>query len=515
MNNNGVVAAGHQETAQAASIILNEGGNAFDAVVAAHFAACVAEPALASLGGGGFLLAHSPKREDRVYDFFVHTPAKRKHADDIEFFPVSVDFGATQQEFHVGIGAVATPGVVRGLCAIQRDLGRMPLRRLIEPALQLARDGVRVNRFQAYLFDLLRAIYTFRSDTRRLFQTSTQGQGLIEEGECFVNPDFADCLECLAIEGEDLFYRGEIARAISDLCAASGGYLNRSDLENYAVIKRRPLSLSYRNARLLTNPPPSSGGLLIAFALKLLEDVELKRLGFGSAPYLQLLARVIGFTEKARLDIGLSESASTPVQRLLDEEYLHAYRREIFGRPSCSRGTTQISVADRFGNLASLTTSNGEGSGYLIPGTGIVLNNMLGEEDLNPRGFHCWEKDTRMTSMMAPSLLFLEHRRIALGSGGSNRLRSAILQFLLNLIDFRMSLEQAVNSPRIHYESGRLNVEHGFDPGEIRKLGDAFPDSKVWDSLNLFFGGLHAVAVEAGGFDGAGDPRRDGISVVV
>ncbi len=515
MKYKGAVAAGHEQTVKAAAIILDEGGNAFDAAVAAHFAACVAEPVLASLGGGGFLTAYSAPSDATVYDFFVQTPGFRKPADEIEFFPVCVDFGTARQEFQVGMGSVATPGVVRGLFAIHRDLCRMPMRRLIEPAVELAKQGVRVNALQAYIFDLVQAIYSFRAQTRALFHPPSEPDRMLKEGDLFRIPDFADCLECLAAEGEDLFYRGEIARRISDMCAQSGGSLSRQDLDTYRIEKRKPLSLTYRGYRLLTNPPPSSGGLLIGFALNLLEEFAPARHGFGSADYLHLLANILGLTEKARLDIELDESKACPTKTLLDPDYIRLYRQQIQPRPFCSRGTTQISVADGAGNLASLSTSNGEGCGYLVPGTGISLNNMLGEEDLNPRGFNLWPENTRMTSMMAPSLLFFDRRRVALGSGGSNRLRTAILQVLVNLIDFGMPLDEAVVSPRIHYEAGRLSVERGFNEREVETLLREFPDHKLWDSLNLFFGGLHAVSSESGQFAGTGDPRRGGTSVVV
>lgn len=516
MKYKGAVAAGHEETVNAAARILEEGGNAFDAVVAAHWVACVAEPILASLGGGSFLTAYSTQSPPLVYDFFIQTPKIRKSVAEIEFFPTSVDFGTTQQEFHIGMGAVGTPGVVRGIFSIHRDLCTMPMRHLIEPAVELAQNGVRINAFQAYIFDLVQPIYSFRADTRAIFQNSEIKEQMPKEGELFRLPEFADCLDSLALEGEDLFYRGEIGQRLTELCAQSGGYLNRQDLEDYQTVKRKPLSLSYHGCQILTNPPPSSGGLLIAFALNLLQQFDPAQYGFGSARYLHLLADILGLTEKARLDIGLRESDTCPTQTMLDPDYIRLYQQQILSQPASSRGTTQISVADSQGNLASLTTSNGEGCGYIVPGTGILLNNMLGEEDLNPKGFNLWPKDTRMTSMMAPTLLFFPDRRqIALGSGGSNRLRSAILQVLLNLIDFKMSLKDAVGKPRIHYEAGRLSAEHGFNEREVQTLLRSYPDHKIWDSLNLFFGGAHTVSIEDGRFDGIGDPRRGGLSIVV
>jgi gamma-glutamyltranspeptidase/glutathione hydrolase len=203
--------------------------------------------------------------------------------------------------------------------------------------------------------------------------------------------------------------------------------------------------------------------------------------------------------------------------RLLGAPLLGECRRLLDRYPVSRRGTTQISVVDALGNLASMTLSNGEGSGYVIPGTGIMFNNMLGEEDLNPRGFQRWPENRRISSMMAPSLLFTsEGRAVATGSGGSNRIRSAILQVLCNLVDFGMTLNQAVTAPRIHFESGLLNLEPEREPSVLRALAREFPHQKYWTARNLFFGGAHSVMRDpSSGLSGIGDPRRGGVCLEV
>ena len=178
-----------------------------------------------------------------------------------------------------------------------------------------------------------------------------------------------------------------------------------------------------------------------------------------------------------------------------------------------SRGTTHISVADRNGNIASLTASNGEGCAYVLPGTGMMLNNMLGEEDLNPGGFHRWKEGRRLASMMSPAIAEIpDGTRFALGSGGSNRIRSAITQVLVNLVDFGMAPEEAVAAARIHLEGDMLSVEPGYPADSLDAMQSAAPDSHLWPDHNLFFGGVHTVSIKHGGiFDGAGDPRRGGV----
>ncbi len=510
-----MVAGGHPATVQAGAEILERGGNAYDAILAAHFAACVAEPVLTSLGGGGFLLAHTAAGADVLYDFFVETPMRCRNLHDVDFRPIHADFGTVQQEFHIGRGAIATPGIVKGLFEVHRDLASLSMPALVAPAVRLAREGITLNALQAYIFDVVRPIYLATPEARRTYG-STTGDRLPAAGERLCQPAVAETLERLAEEGDELFYRGAIAERIVALCA-QGGHLTGEDLEGYQVHKRTPLQLRYRGAQVLTNPPPSSGGTLIGFALGLLEATEVAALGFGSAAHLELLATVMALTGAARLEHAVgTESAAAGLLRLLEPEALARYREQVRGRRSARRGTTHVSVMDGIGNIASLSVSNGEGCGDLVPGTGIMLNNMLGEEDLNPQGFHRWALRERLTSMMAPSIVLCpDGTAVAIGSGGSNRLRTAILQVLVNLIDFGLPLAEAVDAPRLHVESEQLNVEGGFEPTALCSLLALYPRHRVWEGRNLFFGGTHTVERSAAGFSGAGDPRRGGVAQVV
>ncbi len=514
-NNPGVIAAGHPATAQAAEAVLHEGGNAFDAIVAAHFAACVAEPVLCSLAGGGFMLAYANDASPRIYDFFAQTPRQCRDPAELDFYPIQADFGTAQQEFHIGLGAMATPGCVRGLFEIHRDLCSMPMTRLVEPAIQLAKEGIRLNDFQAYIFSIIEPIYLATPASREIFADPDDPSRIMGAGKLLQQHDQADFLDVLAQEGEDLFYRGEVATAISQLNRKGGGHLTQADLDNYAVIKRDPLAIPYRDAQVFINPPPSSGGVLIAFALDLLAQVNMADYPFGSSRYLQLLASIMELTNHARLSTLASETVHPDATQLLNPEFLHQYRDQVIGRARSFRGTTHVSVIDRSGNIGSMTVSNGEGCGSIIPHTGVMLNNMLGEEDINPNGFHRWPLDQRMTSMMAPAIvLFKDGRRIAIGSGGSNRIRSAILQVLLNLIDHRMSLQQAVHAPRIHLETDLLSVEGGFNPDDLIEVSTTYPKHTIWPDLNLFFGGAHTVMRDNHTYTASGDPRRGGVAIV-
>ena len=504
-----VVAAGHAVTVEAAEDVLRAGGNAYDAVIAALATSFVAESVLSSPGGGGFLLAAPTGERPRVYDFFVQTPRERRPPEDIEFYPVMADFGATRQEFHIGRGTAATPGMMRGIEAIHADLATVPLPELVAPACRLAVDGIVVSEYQAYLSSVVEAIIGASEACRSIFAGADAPEALAQAGDRSSNPMLADALEAIAIEGADLFYRGEIAASLAADMAA-GGHLGMADLADYRVEMREPLSIEYHGARILTNPPPSSGGALVGFGLDLLRGNEFGADGFGSAAHISRLAAVMEATAAARIEHSIGALAS------LDPASVERWRDRVAWRMRAFRGTTQVSVIDSAGNIASATVSNGAGSGYVIPGTGIVMNNMLGEDDLNPDGFHRWTSGERMTSMMAPTAVaWRDGRRVATGSGGSNRIRTALLQVLVNLVDFRMNVEEAVVAPRIHVEEAFLSIEGGLDAERIAPVLEAWPDHQVWDGQNMFFGGAHTVASRGRDVAGAGDPRRGGACTVI
>jgi gamma-glutamyltranspeptidase/glutathione hydrolase len=504
----GAVAAGHPATAQAACELLEAGGNAFDAALAALCAACVAEPVLASLGGGGFLLAKPATSDASLYDFFTQTPGRRGADGSLDFFPITADFGPAQQEFHIGRASIAVPGAVAGLFAVHRDLCSLPMSDIVAPAIELARRGVMVEQFQSYLLGVVRPIFDFGPDSRAIYRSRTRPDRLLQPGEILHNPELGDLLAALAQEGEDLFYRTVVAESIVALCR-DGGNLTATDLAGYRVVRRPPLTQTRGDVGIATNPPPSSGGILIAFALALWEQYcDRRETGLAD------LVAVMKATEKARIDSGLATDPDNDrVLRLLDPNLIADYAASQLGRAHAARGTTHISVIDGAGNAAGLTVSNGEGCGHLIPGTGTMLNNMLGEEDINPTGFHQWRPDTRMSSMMAPSLLqFADGRTVVLGSGGSNRIRTAVFQVMRHLVEGRLSLAEAVAAPRLHFEAGHLDVEPGFGADEIGNIVAGIPDHRLWDESNMFFGGVHAVEhdVRQSRFGAVGDPRRAG-----
>ncbi|MBV2094724.1 MAG: gamma-glutamyltransferase [Candidatus Thiodiazotropha sp. (ex Codakia orbicularis)] len=507
----GIVAAGHYETVKAGCEVLREGGNAFDAVVASMLAACVAEPVLASPGGGGFLTAKPVRSDPLVYDFFAQTPKRKLHGGETGFYPIEADFGTASQIFHIGMGSIATPGFIKGLYCIHRNHCRMPLQTLFQPAIELAREGVEINPFQHLITTIIAPILRATPEAFEINASPQHPESLIGEGERHRQPALSAFLDTLQHEGERLFYQGEAGRRLVDDCRDRGGHLQRDDLLDYRVEIRSPLQYRYRNAQLFTNPLPSLGGTLIAFSLGLLADHGVVRPQPGGEDHLRRLARIMRLTQLVRNEHQLS------MGRILNPEVGRHFSERLRKGGISTRGTTQISIADADGNLASMTLSNGEGSGYVIADTGIMMNNMLGEEDLNPTGFHQWPLNRRLASMMAPTLILTdEGSSIVLGSGGSNRIRSAILQVIVNHLDYGMPLEQAVSFPRIHFENELLSLEPGIDRPIARALEDEFPKQQHWQGKNLFFGGTHCVMLDRKSSpSGIGDERRGGVCLSV
>jgi gamma-glutamyltranspeptidase/glutathione hydrolase len=502
----GVVSAGDKLTAEAGAEILRNGGNAFDSAIASILTAHLTEPALTSLGGGGFLLAYEPNYEPVLYDFFVDVPPKRLENPD--FYPIYVDFGDTVQEFHIGAGSIAVPGMVAGIFRVHQEKGKLPLKEIIKPAVNLARKGFYFSKTQASFIKLLEPIFSSTEESKKLY---TKNGELIDENTVFKNEDYANFLEQFAEEGVLFFYEGEIADKIEKLSIENNGLIRKHDLQRYQVIERKPIDFNFKGFEILTNPPPSSGGILIAFSLELLSIC--KFCDFGTKKHLKNLIEALNITADFRKKY-INENLHTEgLEKILfDEQVINSYKMEFQRKLNLWGNTTHISVIDKDGNAASVTTTNGEGSGYIIPKTGIMLNNMLGEEDLNPHGFFKWEPYIRLPSMMAPTIVLKEGKPyLILGSAGSNRIRSAIIQTILNYSLFNMDINSAVNSPRIHFENGNVFIEPGYSKEVVSEIKKHYKVVEFKEK-NLFFGGVQAVT---GSFEGAGDIRRGGYVVYV
>ena len=488
----GVIAAGHSVTAEVGAGVLRDGGNSVDAAVAAMLASFVAEPLLTGLGAGGYMLVSRPGSDPVLLDFIVAAPGRG--ADPAARAPlhgVEVSFGDAVQRFHVGPSSGGVYGTPAGVSTAVERFGSRSLADLAAPAIALARSGVEVTPQQAYLHEILAPIVGSTSEGRATFMPGGRPP---RAGERLALPELGDGLGLLAREGPAPFYTGAIARAVTDWVGARGGTPTSDDLSSYAVIDREPLTLAYRGRTVITNPPPSAGGLLLGYALSLLER--------GSLP-----SGTLGLVEAMRA----AQDERTPgfVAGLAEDDFADAFLATRLG------STTHISVLDGSGMACSVTCTNGEGSGVVVPGTGIHLNNMMGEEDLSPLGFFSHPPGRRLPSMMAPTMVLADGMpELVLGSAGSNRIRSALLQVIAGALDGGLGIGAAVQAPRVHFEDGVVFAEPGIPLQDLEAAGFSIARFRA---PNLFFGGVQAVAREAasGALTGAGDPRRGGAAVVV
>jgi gamma-glutamyltranspeptidase/glutathione hydrolase len=494
----GVVAAGHPLSAEAGAQVLREGGNAVDAAVCAALASFAVESPLTGFGAGGFMMVHDGG-ETTLLDFFVAAPGRDGVERGAELVPVQVHFDVeTVQTFYVGPVSCGVPGTAAGLEQALQRFGTMPLAELVKPGVELARDGAPVNAEQAYILDILEPIHARLAGTRELY--APDGRTL-REGELFRFVELANALERFGAEGAEPFCRGDVASALSAHVIERGGTLGPGDFAGYEVIERKPIRASFRGTEVLTNPPPSSGGILIAYCLALLE-----RLGERSGP--EQLVAAMGAANAARGD-AFAEAlyGDGPEAGLLDPAVLDSTVGDLLG------STTHISALDGNGMCANVTCSNGSGSGVLVPGTGVILNNMLGEEDLNPLGFHSIAPGRRVPSMMAPTVVLRDGEiELGLGSAGSNRIRSAILQTIVRAIEQGMGAGDAVRAPRLHFEDGVVQAEPGIDEEALARIEARGVPVLRRPEINLFFGGTQAVVRERGSgrLSGGGDPRRGG-----
>ncbi|PIE42352.1 MAG: gamma-glutamyltransferase [Gammaproteobacteria bacterium] len=495
----GAVSSGHRLVSEVGLDILKAGGNAFDAVIACGFASTVCEPMLTSLGGGGFLLTREKGGQTRLFDFFsnhsgLHYTQTTGRAIEPKFLPITVNFPSSDQVFQSGLASVATPGCLHGYFYAHQRLGRLPMQDVVRPAIDLARNGVALTPFQAYAHQLLSEVVLSTPESCAIFARhdgqNGNGQGsdgklvVKETGEMIFNRDLADFMEILAIEGSDLFYRGEVARQIADDMLSTTGFVTIDDLSHYQTIERQPLTYQNREGSVYGNPPPSSGSTLAFKQLDILShhqpagmlDADSQRQWLAS---FKAVDKWRNQQEKQQQD----QQQQSP---------------RLF-----SRGTTHVSVIDKEGQCAAMTTSNGEGSGYIVPNTGIMLNNMMGEDDLHPHGFYASEAGTRIASMMSPTIAVSDDGQvIAMGSGGSKRIRTAITQVLWQLLHQKRHLVDAIRQPRMHFDGELLQCEPGYE----KSLAVA----NHWQQQDMYFGGVHAVSSHD---LPVADNRREGFSV--
>lgn len=473
------ISGGHLAVVETASDILKSGGNAVDAAISAYLVACIAEPCMASLAAGLYAI-YCPSNGPAVsLDAFCQTPIRKKSPDEIEFFPVEVDFGDQKELFYAGMGSVAVPAAVAGLFELHKKYGRMPLRELFGPAVLASRNGVPLSDFQYQ--DLILLAQIFQKDPK-LESIFFNAGGIVRPGTLIRLPDLGDYLDFLSRSSEREFYEGEFATKLINLSDDKGGHLQKADLENVKPIWSRAKHTHFRGADIYTPGSGSFGSWLLNYWFESLDAFS--HLGSNES-LIQALQKTAQIKDRAIIDFhGLKEG-----------------------------GTSHFNILDKDGNGISLTFSIGEGSGRVVPETGIHLNNMLGESALLPNGFHSWPENSRMISMMTPVGLFHPKRKtkLLLGSGGAGRIPFMLAQVIQNWIEGDQHLNDIIMHPRCHFDGEHWQLEPGFDRSCIPH-GSSI---NQWNRFSLYFGGVHAIMDHDSALEAMGDPRRDGVGILI
>jgi len=521
----GMVVADDPLAADVGVAVLKSGGNAVDAAVAVGFALAVTHPFAGNLGGGGFMLVRFADGRSTFIDFRERAPerATRNMYLDTQ--------GNPTQDSVDGWRSVGVPGTVRGFELAQSKYGNQKWSELIAPAIELASKGYALSYKSA---ELLRSARNLArdSESKRILQ---KGGSYYDAGEVLVQPELAATLKRIGNSGAREFYEGETAHRLVSEMTAHGGLLTLADLQGYRAVERTPLTGAYRGLTIITAPLPSSGGIGILQMLGMLEGSGYGKAGPGAAATIHYTAEVMRryFADRSQY-LGDSDFVKVPVKGLLDPAYIRERRASINpdqatpsdqinpGKPLGREGTetTHYSVVDAAGNAVAVTytLNNGYGSGVTVPGLGFLLNDEMDDFTAKPNTPNMFglvqgeanaiEPRKRPLSAMTPTIVVRDGKPfMVLGAPGGPRIVTAVLQVLLNVIDFRMNIQDAVDAPRFHHQwkPDKLYLEAGISPDTVALLEDM--GHQVDDSPGLVLARVNAILNDGGWLQGAADTR--------
>jgi gamma-glutamyltranspeptidase / glutathione hydrolase len=515
-----MVASAHPAASAAGLEILRQGGNAVDAAVAVAFALSIAEPNASGIGGGGYLMVKLSDQPDlAMIDYREAAPGR---ATPDYYYAPDVNFGAWTSQ---GPNAVGVPGLVAGAALALERFGTMTLAEVLQPAIRLCREGIEVT-------PLLSGMILDNYDKIDNFPAAAAiylPDGLpLEPGDILRNEDLALTLEKIAAGGPSVFYEGEIAEAMVAELQSLGGVFELDDLKSYQAKVHEPVSGNYRGYQIFSASGSTGGGTHLIQLLNIMEGFDVRGTGFGSASYLHSLAEAMKmiFADKAA-NSGDPDFYALPSRTFTDKTYARQQHERIregearfdYGPPSLiaphGGSTSHLSVVDAQGNLVALTQSINSffGSGVVVPGTGILLNNHLADFDSQPGGPNAIGPGRRPTSSMAPTLVFHAGEPfLTVGSPGATRIISALAQIIINLVDFDMGLNDAIEAPRIHALGRTLSIEGRMAPEVVESLQEWGHTVRLYPDWDSYFGGAQGILVDARRkrLYGAADSRRDG-----
>jgi len=528
----GMVVSQNAIASQAGAEIVRRGGNAIDAAVAIGFVLAVTLPRAGNIGGDGFMLVHdSATNQDIFFDFRSVAPKAATLAMFLD------NKGKEAALASIGYRAPSVPGTVAGLYAAHHRFGKLPWADVVAPAIKLARDGVTLTPDEAFVFSWGRERLS-TSDAARAAYYKADGSAYAA-GEVMRQPDLAWTLTQIAEHGADGFYKGPVAERFAADMRSHGGIITAEDLAAYRPVERKALHGTYRGLDVITAPPASAGGATLLNMLNILENFDLKASGAGSARSLHLMAETmkLAYADRYRV-LGDTDFVTTPLQGFISKPYgqLRAHQidpakaqpAKVLGAGDPwrfeSHQTTHFSVADAQGNVVSTTYTLGAdfGSGVMIAGTGILLNNQMNNfsheaaaraiRDGLPPPPNAMAPGKRMLSTMMPTFIMKDgHPWLVTGSPGGSTIIDTVLQVIVNVVDFKMNIDEATHQPRIFQDaSDKLRVEPNFNPDTVRLLTEMGHPITSDETM----GSAQSIMIEDGHFLGAADPRRPGALAV-
>ncbi len=521
---NGVVAAANPEASKIGVEVMKKGGNAVDAAVATAFAISVFEPNASGIGGGGFMLIRMAKTgKTVVIDYREKAPAKATP----DMFVLDENGKVVNDEITVGGKASGVPGTVAGLLTALEKYGTMKRADVMAPAIKYAGEGIIVSKnLEGIIQDNYEKLVKFDAASEVYLKDGLP----YEAGDRLVNKDLAATLTKISKEGKKAFYEGEIAKKIADEVQKQGGLTTVEDLKNYTIEEREPVVGKYRDYTIISCPPASSGGTHIVQLLNMVENYDLKAMGDNTPESWHIWAESMkqAFADRAEY-MGDTAYVKVPLKGLTSKEYAKEVVKKIdlekagkdikIGDPSKyeSGSTTHFSVMDKDGNMVAVTQTINYffGSGVVVPGTGIMMNNEMDDFVPQKNMKNSIEGGKRPLSSMSPTLVLDPKNRplMTIGSPGATRIIPAVALTISNVIDHGMTLQEAINAPRIaQFQSGKLNAEGRMSFESYNKLQEMGHEINMRGTYDNYFGGVQGIMMDydTKTLQGGADPRRDG-----
>ena len=534
ISDDGMVVSQRMLASEVGAEILRKGGNAVDAAVATGLALAVVLPRAGNIGGGGFMVIHlEDQNKTLTIDYREKAPAAA-HRD--LFLDEKGDYDKKKAQF--SLLSAGVPGSVAGFYHALINYGTLSWEEVLQPSIRLAEEGFLVTHDLENILASKRYRERLSSDSAASRVFFKEDGSLYRAGELLVQNDLASTLRLISKEGPDAFYRGDIAKLIVREMKKNGGLITLEDLENYKIVEREPLIGNYKNFKIVSMPPSSSGGTHLIQMLNMLEEFPIKEMGFGSAESIHILAEVMkrAYADRSKY-LGDSDFYAVP-SSLTSKDYAKSLNLSISGDkitpssqvspgdpyPYESPDTTHFSVMDTYGNAVSntYTLNFSYGSGKMIPGTGMLINNEMDDfssKPGTPNGYgllgseaNAIEGNKRPLSSMTPTIIFKDEKPFAVfGSPGGSRIITTVLQVALNIMDHDMNIAQAVHSPRIHHQwlPEVLMIENGFGTDTENLLKQK--GYRLYPASTM--GSIQAIMKEGNYFYGSADPRRPSAGV--